>query len=90
MVRMEEGAVQQQWGSCGFGGVSFIGVTVVPGKGATLVGVQMEPGDKWRCQGEHEAVKVVIGIKIAKGKYFLAGLQQPVESALDPFEDKSD
>lgn len=48
--------------------VSFIGVTVVPGKGAALVGVQMKPGDKWKCRGEHEAVKVVIGSKIAEGK----------------------
>lgn len=50
--------------------VSFvIGVTVVPGKGAALVGVQMKPGDKG-CQGEHEAVKVVTGNKIAEGKTF--------------------
>lgn len=48
--------------------VSFIiGVTAVPRKGAALVGVQMKPGDKWRCQGEHEAVKVVVGSKIAEG-----------------------
>lgn len=40
MVQMEEGAVQQQWGSCGFGVVSFI--AVVPRKGAALVGVQMK------------------------------------------------
>lgn len=54
----------------GFEGFLFIGVSVVPGKGAALVGVQMKPGDKWRCQGEHEAVKVVIGSKIAEGKSF--------------------
>lgn len=68
MVQMEEGAVQQQWGSCGFLVISFIGVTVVPGKEAALVGVQMKPGDKWKCRGEHEAVEVVIGSKIAEGK----------------------
>lgn len=42
MVQMEEGAVQQQWGSCGFGMMSFIAVAVVPRKGAALLGVQMK------------------------------------------------
>lgn len=50
---MEEGGGMQWWDSCGSQVVYFIiGITVVPRKGAGLLGIQIKLGDRWRCQGE--------------------------------------
>lgn len=85
---MEEGGGLQWWNSRGSRAVYFIiGVTIVPRKGAGL-GVQIERGDRWRCQGEQGSSENwwVGSSKYCNERHFLADL---CKSTLDPHENKS-